>query len=371
MKKILFALIFLYCKQVVAQHYYLFAGTYTNGGSKGIYVYDFDAATGRAALISNTDSADNPSYLCISPDGNFVYAVNEVSRQQSGLVAAYRFDKTKGTLQFINRQLSGSENPCHISITRDSKWLLIANYTGGSLSALPLASDGSILPLQQHIIHSGKSINEQRQEKAHVHSVFLSPDEKFLLTPDLGTDQVSIYRFNGAAKEPLTASNPPYVASAPGSGPRHLEFTANGKFVYVVEELSGTVTAYSFNKGKLKKLASYAGHTAGAITQHGSADIHLSPDEKFLYMSNRGDENNLTIFSVDANTGLLTQAGITPTLGNHPRNFLIDPTGNYLLVGNMKSNEVVIFKRNTTNGQLSETGRFAIPSPSCLKMLPK
>ena len=369
MKKLLLFATIICSLQAAAQHFYLLAGTYTGGGSKGLYVYDFDAATGKVTPISNTDSADNPSYLCISPDGNFVYAVNEVSRQQSGLVAAYRFDKSKGTLQMINRQLSGSENPCHISITRDAKWLLIANYTGGSLSALPIAGDGSILPLQQHIIHSGKSVNEQRQEKAHVHSVFFSPDEKFLLTPDLGTDQVSIYRFNGAAKEPLTAANPPFVASAPGSGPRHLEFTANGKFVYVVEELSGTVTAYSFNKGKMKKLASYAGHAPGAITQHGSADIHLSPDEKFLYMSNRGDENNLAIFSVDANSGLLTKVGITPTLGNHPRNFLIDPTGNYLLVGNMKSNEVVIFNRNKATGQLSESGRFAIPSPSCLKML--
>ncbi|MEI8110716.1 MAG: lactonase family protein [Chitinophagia bacterium] len=371
MKKIIFILLLILSNQLIAQHYYLLAGTYTGGGSKGLYVYDFDAATGKVSLISNTDSADNPSYLCISPDGNFVYAVNEVNRQQSGLVAAYRFNKTKGTLQFINRQLSGSENPCHISISRDAKWLLIANYTGGSLAALPIASDGSILPLEQHIIHTGKSVNEQRQENAHVHSVFLSPDEKFLLTPDLGTDQVGIYHFNGSAKQPLAEANPPYVASAPGSGPRHLEFTRNGKFVYVVEELSGTVTAYSFNKGKMKKIASYAGHLPGAITQHGSADIHLSPDEKFLYMSNRGDENNLAIFSVDAKSGFLTPAGITSTLGNHPRNFLIDPTGNYLLVGNMKSNEVVIFKRNQATGQLTESGRFAIPSPSCLKMLAK
>ena len=369
MKKYLLAIFILCSSTLPAQHFYLFAGTYTSNGSKGIYVYDFDAANGKVSLISNTDSADNPSYLCISPDGNFVYAVNEVSRQQSGLVAAYRFNKTNGTLQFINRQLSGSENPCHISITQDAKWLFVANYTGGSLSALPIAGDGSILPLQQHIIHSGKSVNEQRQEKAHVHSVFLSADEKFLLTPDLGTDQVGIYQLNGLAKQPLTEAKPAYVASAPGSGPRHLAYTGNGKFVYVVEELSGTVTAYSFNKGKMKKLASYAGHPPGAITQHGSADIHLSPDEKFLYMSNRGDENNLAIFSVDAKSGLLTPAGITPTLGNHPRNFLIDPTGNYILVGNMKSDQVVIFKRNQTSGQLTESGRFSIPSPACLKML--
>jgi 6-phosphogluconolactonase len=369
MKKYLLALLMLCSSTLPAQHFYLFAGTYTSNGSKGIYVYDFDAATGKVALVSSTDSADNPSYLCISPDGNFVYAVNEVSRQQSGLVAAYRFNKTNGTLQLINRQLSGSENPCHISITNDAKWLLVANYSGGSLSALPIAADGSVQPLQQHIIHTGKSVNEQRQEKAHVHSVFFSPDQQFLLTPDLGTDQVSIYKFNGAASMPLSEANPPYAASAPGSGPRHLEFTANGKYAYVVEELTGTVTAYSFKKGKLKKLATYAGHPAGATTQHGSADIHLSPDEKFLYMSNRGNENTLAIFSVDAKNGLLTDAGITPTLGDHPRNFLIDPTGQYILVGNMKSNEVVIFQRNQVTGQLTPHQRFAIPSPACLKML--
>lgn len=369
MKKWIVALLLLCCTHLSAQHFYLFAGTYTGNGSKGIYVYDFDAATGKVALISNTDSADNPSYLCISPDGNFVYAVNEVSRQQSGLVAAYRFNKDKGTLQLINRQMSGSENPCHISITRDAKWLVVANYTGGSLSALPLAADGSVQPLQQHIIHAGKSVNEQRQEKAHVHSVFFSPDQQYLLTPDLGTDQVSIYTFTGNSPTPLTEANPPFAASIPGSGPRHLEFTANGKYVYVVEELSGTVTAYSFNKGKMKKLATYAGHPSGATTQHGSADIHLSPDEKFLYMSNRGNENTLAIFSVNSKNGLLTPAGISSTLGDHPRNFLIDPTGQYILVGNMRSNEVVIFKRDPVNGAIAEHNRFPIASPSCLKML--
>jgi len=366
MKKWLLLLSLLTYITGATQHFYLFAGTYTNNGSKGIYVYDFDAKNGTVQLISHTDSAENPSYLCISKDGNYVYSVNE---ENKGGVSAYRFDRKKEQLVFINQQSSGGAHPCHISITSDGQYVFTANYSGGSLAIFPVNADGSLQPFQQKIQHEGKSIDTIRQTSPHVHAVSLSPDEKYLLTPDLGTDLIHVYRFESSGKKVLIPVDPAYIPTEVGSGPRQLCFSSNGKWVYVVEELSGKLTVYSFQEGVLKKLQSYAGHLPGAGKNHGSADVQVSPDGSFLYMSNRGDENTLAIFKVDQKTGLLTPEGIRSTEGNHPRNMLIDPTGRYLLVGNMKSNEVVIFKREMGTGQLQVSGRFSIPSPSCLKMI--
>ncbi|MFM9020634.1 MAG: lactonase family protein [Sediminibacterium sp.] len=371
MKKWLLLLFLLAYLTGQSQHFYLLAGTYTNNGSKGIYVFDFDAENGTVRLLSHTDNADNPSYLCISKDGNYLYAVNEVDINQLGKVSAYLFDRRQSKLQLINQQRTGGAHPCHISITGDGKMVFVANYTGGNVAAFPVGDNGALLPATQFIQHEGKSADPIRQTNAHVHAVRLSPDEKYLLTPDLGTDKIHVYRYNANAAKVLTSGKEGFIKSTPGSGPRQLCFSANGKLVYVVEELSGMLTAYSFQRGVLKKLQSYAGHQPGAGNNHGSADIQISPDGKFLYMSNREDENSVAIFSVDEKTGLLTSAGILSTEGNHPRNMLIDPTGRYLLVGNMKSNEVVIFRRDMGNGQLQLTGRFSIPSPSCLKMIPR
>lgn len=355
-----------------AQDFYLFVGTYTSGASKGIYVYDFNAATGKTKWVSNTDSSSNPSFLTIAPDGKHIYAVNEVSRNQAGLVTAYSFNPANGKLGFINQQSSGSENPCHINITKDGKWLVVANYTGGSLASFPVQLNGSIAPFTQHIIHEGKGINAERQEKAHVHSVFFSPDQQYLLTPDLGMDKVNVYQFNGASKKPLSAAPTPFIAIEPGSGPRHLDFSPNGKFLYIIAELSGTVNVYAYNKGVTKFLQRIATHPADYKGQPGSADIHVSPDGKFLYASNRGDENNIAIFRIDGTTGKLTAIGYEATRGKGPRNFSIDPTGKYLLVANQLTSTVEIFKRDKETGLLQHTGTsISIPNPVCLKFLAK
>lgn len=357
---------------VSAQDYYLFVGTYTGGKSKGIYVYKFNAKNGELEWVSNTDSAANPSFLTIAPDGTHIYAVNEVDRNQSGLVSAYKFNKATGELSFINRQPSGSANPCHISITNDGKWLAVANYSGGSLAMLPVNGDGSVGAIAQHIIHHGKSVNPQRQEMAHVHSVFFSPDQQFLFTPDLGMDQVSIYRFNGKNKQPLKPAPEPFIATNPGTGPRHIDFSPNGKFIYLIEEMGGSVNVFAYSKGTAKFVQRIATHKADYKGLPGSADIHLSPDGKFLYASNRGDENNLAIFSVDTVSGKLHSVGYQLTQGMQPRNFMIDPTGNYLLVANQKTNNIVVFKRNKETGLLQATlQQIEVPSPVCLKMLKK
>jgi 6-phosphogluconolactonase len=369
--RLLFAFCISCCMlQVTAQDHYLFIGTYTSNGSKGIYVYKFDSKTGEATWVSNTDSSSNPSFLAVTGNGKYVYAVNEVSRDKAGFVASYAFDETNGQLSFLNKQSSGSENPCHVSVTKDGKWVATANYTGGSLAIFPVNGDGSLQPFAQHIVHTGKGPNLQRQEKPHVHSVFFSPEEKYLFSPDLGLDQVSIYQFDPTAKEPLTPAAISSASAQPGTGPRHIEFSPGGKYMYMLEEMGGAVNVYSYKDGAVTFIQRVAAHPADFAGQPGSADIHISPDGKYLYASNRGDENNLAIFAVSPVNGMISNIGYQSAMGVGPRNFMIDPTGNFLLVANQKTNNIIIFRRNKFTGLLQDTGKkIEIPSPVCLKML--
>ena len=355
-----------------AQNYYLFVGTYTTGKSKGIYVFQFNSKNGEVSYVSNTDSCTNPSFLSVSPNGKYLYAVNETGREQPGHVSAFAFDKNKSELTFINQQLSGGDDPCFVTTDQSGKWIVVANYSGGSLSAFPVNEDGSLQPYSQLIQHKGTSINKQRQEKAHVHSTFFSPDYQYILAPDLGMDKVMVYQFASAGKKPLKPAPVPFTASIPGSGPRHIAFHPNKKFAYLIEEMSGTVKTFTYNKGLLNPIQNIATHPDTFKGQPGSADIHVSPDGKFLYASNRGEENNLAIFSIDPATGKLTGKGFQEITGAQPRNFIIDPSGRYLLVANQKTNNIVVFKRDMVTGLLQPTlQQIEVPSPVCLQMLEK
>lgn len=350
-----------------AQNYYLFAGTYTDSGSKGIYVYRFNAATGQASLLGSTDSAQNPSYLAISPAGDKVYCVNETGGTQPGGVSAYHFDRKAGTLKFINQQKSGGDHPCYIAINKTATWLTVGNYTGGNVSALAIGKDGRVMPAAQTIDHSGKGPHKQ-QDKPHVHGTFFSPDEQYLLVPDLGTDKIASYRFNASRPAPMDSFAA--APSTPGSGPRHLAFHPNKKWVYAIEELTGTVAAYTYDKGRLRPLQRLSSHPASYEGVIGSADIHLSPDGRFLYASNRGHANSIAIFAVDAR-GKLQLKNIQSTMGRHPRNFTIDPSGKFLLVANRDTNEIVIFKRDASTGLLQFTGeKIALSKPVFLALVP-
>lgn len=353
-----------------AQNFYLFIGTYTGKGSKGIYVYRFNASNGTAEWVSNTDSAVSPSYLAIAPNGKYIYAVNETEGDDGGIVSAYAFDKAAGKLAFINQQSTGGDHPCYVSVSKNNNWVVVANYSGGSTAAFAANNDGSLNPYSQLLQDTGSSANTKRQEKAHVHAAVFSPAQDYLFTPDLGTDKVMIYKFNPGLQEPLSPATPPYVAAAPGNGPRHFTFHPNQKFAYVIQELSGTVGAYRYNNGKLTLLQNIATHPAGYKGDIGSADIHVSPDGKFLYASNRGDENTITIFSVNPATGRLKLKGYQSVMGKTPRNFIIDPTGNYLLAANQNTDNIVVFKRNKQTGLLRATGKqIEVSMPVCLKMM--
>jgi 6-phosphogluconolactonase len=357
---------------LTAQSYYLFVGTYTDSGSKGIYVYEFNSTSGKARWLSNTENIINPSFLVIAPNKKIIYAATETALKNAGSISAFAFDRTTGKLTFVNKQPSGGDNPAYVTINKNNKWVFCGNYTGGSLSALKINSDGSLQPLNQNIKHSGNSIDKLRQEKPHVHSTVFSPDEKYLFVPDLGIDKVMTYKFTATSAKPLQPAKRPFIAVEPGSGPRHLTFHANGKWAYLVGEISGTVDAFTYKKGTLTFKQRIATHPPGFQGAIGSADIHISPDGNFLYTSNRGDENTITIFAVDANTGLLTLKGFQPTLGIKPRNFTIDPSGNFLLVANQDTNNIVVFKRDRQTGLLRVTGeQIKVPTPVCLQMMEK
>jgi len=372
MRPLLVILLSIFMIHVNAQEYYLFVGTYTTGKSKGIYVFKFNAANGEASWVSNTDSCTNPSFLAVAPNGKHIYAVNETGRDKPGRVSAFSFDKTSGKLGLINQQLSGGDDPCFITTDQSGKWAIVGNYSGGNLSAFPINSNGSISPYSQLIQHTGSSANKQRQEKAHVHSTFFAPDNQYVLVPDLGMDKVMAYQFNPASQKPLTPAAKPFTTVAPGSGPRHLAFHPNKKYAYLIEEMSGAVTAYNYQNGTLNSIQTIATHPADFTGQPGSADIHVSPDGKFLYASNRGSENNLAIFSIDQANGKLAGKGYQAIPGEQPRNFIIDPTGNYLLVANQRTNNIVIYKRDKQTGLLQQTlQQVEVPNPVCLQLLAK
>ncbi len=353
-----------------SQNFYLLIGTYTGTGSKGVYVYNFNAQTGKATWVSNTDSSTNPSYITLSHSGNLLYAVNETGGAKPGKVSAYSFNRKNGNLTYLNTELSGGDDPCYVAVSNNDKWIAVANYSGGNVSVLPINKNGSLRPISQLIQDEGSSFNKDRQEKAHVHESVFSPDYTYLFTPDLGTDKVMIYQFNSSLSKPLHPSSPAFVITPPGSGPRHITFSPNKKFAYLIHELSGTVTAYSYHMGKLKEIQELPTHPEGFKGVIGSAEVFVSPDNKFLYASNRGDENNITIFSINSVTGKLKLIGYQSVFGKAPRNFIIDPTGNYLLVANQDSDNIVIFKRDKKTGLLTATqNQIKLPKPVCLQIV--
>jgi 6-phosphogluconolactonase len=371
MRYIFCLLTLFFSVSVFSQDYYLFIGTYTSGMSKGIYVYQFNAATGHFKAVSDI-SSKNPSYLALSPNGKYLYSVNENGGSEAGQVSAFSFDKNTGQLQFLNSRSSGGADPCYISENKTGKWLFVANYSGGSLAALRVKADGTVDSLAQLIQHEGSSVNKARQEKAHVHSVVIAPDERFLMVADLGMDQESVYKIDTNARQPLTLTTDSLVTTEPGSGPRHLTFHPTKPYAYLANELSGNVYVFNYYKGKLKQIQQISSHPDNFTGEKGSADIHVSPDGKFLYASNRGDANNLTIYAIDQVTGKLQLKGFQSTMGKHPRNFMIDPTGHFLLVANKDSDNIVVFAINPVTGLLKVTGEeINIPNPVCLKMMKK
>lgn len=340
----------------------LIIGTYTKScDSKGIYVYEFDAKTGDFSLKNNTENIINPSYLTVSSDNKFVYSVSENDQKSS--VSAFGYDSKSGKLDFINYQNPNGLNPCYI--INDENNVITANYSSGNISVLGIKSDGSIGEVKQVAQHTGKSINARRQEAPHTHIVYFSPDKKYVLANDLGTDKVYSYQYSpSSSTEVLKIKSS--IDIKPGSGPRHLIFSKNGKYVYVLQELDGTITSFNYADGILNKVSETTVVAQDFKGDIGAADIHISPDGKFLYATNRGNANDISVFKIMKN-GNLEFVQRTSTLGKGPRNFTIDPTGNFLLVGHQYTNDIVIFKRDKKTGCINATEKkIALCSPVCL-----
>jgi 6-phosphogluconolactonase len=365
-----FFILFLFHGGLLAQEQHLLVGTYTSGKSEGIYVYRFNTGSGETKFESVVKTS-NPSFLAVSPDKQFIYSVNENfdSSQKgfTGSIVAFTFDKKNGTLTEINEASSGGKNPCYVSIDKTGKWLFAANYTSGTLGFLEINKDGSLLQLKSVIQHSGSGSNAQRQATPHTHAAFLSANNKYLYVPDLGIDKMMIYRFD-AGKGSLQFIDS--ANSVPGSGPRHVAIHPNRKLLYLIEELSGTVVCYRIKKSKLIFVQRISALQSGFKGLIGSADIHIAPNGKFLYCSNRGESNSISIFTLNKRKGTLHLIGEQPTLGVKPRNFSFDPTGKFLLVANQNSDNIVIFSVDQETGLLTDTGkRINVPNPVCIKWI--
>ncbi|MGI4022246.1 MAG: lactonase family protein [Janthinobacterium lividum] len=350
--------------------YHLLIGTYTNGTSKGIYTYKFDTSTGKTTFEQVAEGVKDPSYLTVSADNRFVYAVNESHNPAGDSVSAFKFNAHSGKLTYLNKLATYGNDPCYVSIDKNSKNLFVANYSSGSLTAYALKPDGSLGDTLQTIRHAGGSVDTTRQKTAHVHAVVLSPDEKYLMADDLGTDKVYEYAYQPNSKTPLTPTTQPTTAVKLGSGPRHLVFSADAKHAYLTQEMSALVTVFNYTEGKLNPAQTIAMENASFKGQNGAADLHLSPDGKFLYASNRGEANDLIVYKVNQTTGKLSFVERKSSMGNGPRNFAIDPTGNFLLVANQNTDDIYTFKINKTTGKLTSIGtKLQLSHPVYLKFV--
>lgn len=349
---------------------YMLVGTYTSPGkSEGIYIYKFNSETGEAVRISSI-ATDNPSFVAVSPDERFVYAVYETDRSGlGGELSAFAFDKATGTLTFINKQPSGGDHPCYVEVDNTGKWVFAGNYSSGNLSVFPVNAAGGLDAASRIIQHTGSGANKDRQDKPHVHCTKISPDNRWLFVPDLGIDKVMIYAFDEKTGN-LTEGAQPFSQSAPGAGPRHFIFHPNGQYAYLIEELSGHVVTYRYENGYLTELERISTVPDGQTGYPGSADIHVSPDGKFLYATNRGDFNTITCYAINPADGVLTMVSSEPVLGKAPRNFNFDPSADFLLIANQQSDEIVIFRRSKETGALWDTGkRIAVSRPVCIKWI--
>lgn len=347
-------------------HLKFLVGTYTDAcKSDGIYVYDFDLKTGNSSLDNHTEGIVNPSFLSLSSDSKMVYAVNESGSEST--VSSFKYNNASGSLTAINKQVAEGKDPCHI--INDEINVLTANYSSGSISVFKKLKNGSLNPASQIVRHSGKSKNTKRQNSPHVHHLQFTPDKKYVLATDLGTDRIYIYNYSATSdKEILTIKDS--VSLKRGGGPRHLTFSPNGKFVYLLQELDGGVIVFSYRDGFLRKLEETQVVDDDFKGEIGAAAIHFSPDGNYLYATNRGSVNDITLFTVQTD-GRLNYKASYPSGGIGPRDFAIDPTGNYLLVANQKSNEITVFKRDIVSGKLSPLSKsIEVCSPVCITFVP-
>jgi 6-phosphogluconolactonase len=353
------------------QAYHVYFGTYTKAPSKGIYRALLDPATGKLSPAELAAECRNPSFLAVHPNGRVLYAIDESSdpaKHPGKGVAAYAIDATSGRLSLLNEQSNGGPGPCHLAVDRDGRALVIANYSGGSVAAIALQTDGRLGAPGSVIQHAGSSVNPARQKGPHAHVVTVAPGNRHVLCADLGLDQVLVYQFD-ATRATLRANDPAFVRLPAGAGPRHLAFHPGGRYLYAINELLCTMAVFDFDaaRGGLKEVQLISTLPPGETVKPGfsTAEVAVHPSGKFLYGSNRG-HNTIVVYAIDATNGRITHVANTPTGGKTPRHFALDPAGAWLLAENQDSDTVVVFRIDPNSGRLTPTGQsLAVPSPVC------
>ncbi|KPH00316.1 3-carboxymuconate cyclase [Pseudomonas sp. RIT-PI-q] len=364
-----------------ADDYQLLVGSYTAGQSQGIYRLKFDAATGQIdAKPLQVIKSENPSWLTVSRDQRYLFVVNENGPGQAdpvGRVSNYAIDPETHALSLINQVQSLGNEPTHSSLSGDASHLFVSNYSvaedpGGTLAVIPVGADGKLKPVVQMSSHPSSRVNPERQMSGHVHSTVSSPDGKFVFSNDLGADRIFVYRFDPKANPdlPLTAAAPAFVQLPPGSGPRHLLFSADGKHAWLTMEMSAQVAVFDYQNGKLEQTQMIDLAAGQPASDKAAAALHASADGKFLYVSNRGTANQMLVFAIDPASGHLKELQRRAVEGDHPREFSLDPGGKFLLIANQKSNQIVVVERDAKTGLLGKTvQKLPMDAPSDLKFL--
>lgn len=354
--------------------YLVYIGTYTSQGSEGIYAFHFDAKSGESTSLNLAAPTKNPSFLAVDSRGSFLYAVNELEtfhEKPTGAVSTFAIDRVSGKLRLLQQVASLGSGPAHLSLDRSGRYLLVANYGSGSVAVFPISSNGTLLPATSLQQHTGSSVNKERQEGPHAHFIEATADDRFVMSADLGTDQLLVYRFD-AAKGTLTPNKLAFAKVTPGSGPRHFAIAPSGLFVYLANEMAATVTVFGFDQGsgKLREAQTVSTLPTDFSGKNKEAEIALDPKGRFLYVSNRGDDS-IVVFAVSTADGKLSFVERVPSGGRTPRNFAIDPTGRWLLAANQDSNNLQLFGIDPESGRLKAVSRITnIVSPVCVVFIP-
>ena len=352
----------------------VYIGTYTGGKSQGIYVSRFNPATGRLTAPELAAETASPSFLAIHPNQRFLYSVVEKHNptgKRIGALNAFSINPSTGKLTLLNQASSGGGGSCHVAVDPSGKCLLAADYGSGTVAALPIQANGHLGEPATVIQHQGSSVNPQRQAGPHAHYITPDPANRFALACDLGLDQVLVYRLD-PAKATLVPHEPPFASVKPGSGPRHLAFHPSGRFVFLISELSSTLTAFAYDaeRGVLKELQTVSCLPEDFTGTSSGAEVQVHPSGKFVYGSNRGHDS-IAVFAFDAGSGKLTGLEYASTQGKTPRHFALDPTGRWLLAENQGSDTIVVFRVDSETGRLTPAGQtISVGAPVCAVFLP-
>lgn len=329
----------------------IIVGTYTNSekcDSGGIHIFDFDENTYESKLKFQTENIINPSFISLSPDKKFLFSVNENGKNST--ITSFLLDEPMGILKKLDERKTEGEDPCFLISDDDN--VIVATYSGGSINVFKRLGDGKLSEVFQNVKFEGIGINPKRQEKSHIHQVQFSPDHQFLLATDLGLDKIYIFKYYKNGEQVLEKVGE-YEAKK-GSGPRHLAFSKNGKFIYLVHELSSDLSVLSFNDGKINMLQEETLLSRKVKFNFRAADIHISDNERFVYVTNRDDADDITVFERKKD-GTIKKIQQIKTTGRNPRNFAISPNNKLVLIANQDTNRINIFARDLKTGFLTST----------------